>query len=435
MSKRKILIGLVSVIGALWFCIEMYSAQKPEVSESHEMTTEKVLFDSIFVDLDKDKVDSKAGALDSIFNRMRRLTGLNGTVLYAERGRVIYENAFGYKRLRRKEPMQVSDTFQLASVSKMFAATAIMILQEEGKLNYDDTLQVYFPNFPYHGVTVRHLMNHRSGLPRYMSVAHENWEDKTKPMDNEEMLQLYNASHVTPYFKPGRGFHYCNTNYALLANVVEEVAGVPFDVFVRDKIFDKCGMDHSFVYQMRSDTVVSPYIEEGVPGFNIKYRRPRMVRNDYLNAVMGDKNVYSTVEDLFKFDQALKSGVLISQETQKEAYTPGYERARRNSLYGFGWRIRPERDSTVYHFGWWKGFRTFFIRDLAQDKTIIMLTNTDKGMGSDLLWRILDDHSFDLPPVSVIPQEEDPFVEHFTDIYKDKKEPKPEEEASLSTSS
>ncbi|MFA8449893.1 MAG: serine hydrolase domain-containing protein [Bacteroidales bacterium] len=362
--------------------------------------------DSLIHDIDQERIISKGHALDSLFKRLQKRTGLNGTVLFAEKGRVIFKGAYGNRNFRRGESLQVQDSFQLASVSKMFAATAIMILKEEGKLDYDDDVTNYLYSFPYEGVHIRHLLNHRSGLPRYMSLAHEYWQDKTLPLDNQSMLSLFSKYVPKPYFKPGHGFHYCNTNYALLANIVEEVSGVSFDEFVKEKIFRKCKMTHSFVYQMHQDTTVSAYIPYGIPGYNLGYRYPRKVRNDYLNGVMGDKNVYSSVEDLFMFDQALKTGQLVSLENQKEAYTPGYKKARKKDYYGFGWRIKPERDSTVYHFGWWKGFRTFFIRDLAQDKTIIMLTNTDKGVSSSWLWKILDDDSFDLAPICRLPMED-----------------------------
>ena len=408
MKKQNVLILLFSILIASAFVVAKdYKDSQNRIRKDIPIKPNLIVpFDSIFVNLQDEMLLKKQHKIDSIFRRIRNRNGLNGTVLYAEKGQIVYKGAFGRRNIYNGDPIKVEDAFQLASVSKMFAATAIMILYEEGKLSYDDDLKNYFESFPYEGITIRHLLNHRSGLPRYMSLALENWGDKTIPLDNDNMMNLFVKYAPKPYFRSGRGFNYCNTNYAILANIVELCSGVPFDIYVREKIFKKCGMDNSFVYQMREDTCVSDYIVQGVPGYHCGYRI-RRIPNDYLNGVMGDKNVYSTVEDLFRFDQALKKGTIISLETQQEAYTPGTLRTGRKDYYGFGWRIDKDRDSTVYHYGWWKGFRTCFIRDLANDKTIIALTNSDRSTGSQHLWQIIDDQSFELPPVCSIPQEED----------------------------
>ncbi|MFA8298529.1 MAG: serine hydrolase domain-containing protein [Hyphomicrobiales bacterium] len=383
------------------------SKYKPEVIDTKQFIT----------NLNDFKIQDKSSWIDSVMNRMKQITGLNGTFLYADQGNVIYERSFGYSDLRKRTKMQTTDTFQLASVSKMFTATAILILVQEGKLDLDDDFKTFYSNFPYEGITVRSLLNHRSGLPRYMSIAHEFWEDKNKPLTNEDVVNLFIEHPVPRYFAPLHNFHYCNTNYALLANIVEKVSGVPFDIYVKEKIFRPAGMKHSLVYNMNGDTIVEPYIKEGVNGYLMR-RYPRIMRNDYLNGVMGDKNVYSTIEDLFLFDNALRSQTLLNDSLQQLAYTPGTLKTRRKNLYGFGWRIKPDRDSTVYHFGWWKGFRTFFIRDLAQEKTIVLLTNTDKGIGSEILWKILDNKENDLPPMSRLYREEDHQNDIVTDFYK-----------------
>lgn len=153
---------------------------------------------------------------------------------------------------------------------------------------------------------------------------------------------------------------------------------------------------------MRNDTVVSAYIDLGVPGYDHRGWRPIRVRNDYLNGVMGDKNMFSTVGDLYRFNLALDYGTLIGDSLLKEAFTPGSPRHRRRAdNYGFGWRIRGNADSTVYHYGWWKGFRSFFLRDMQQQKTLIVLTNKDRGPGSDNFWNIINDTSLSLYPASV----------------------------------
>ena len=118
------------------------------------------------------------------------------------------------------------------------------------------------------------------------------------------------------------------------------------------------------------------------------------MENNYLNGVVGDKGVYSTVEDLFKFSLALDNGSLLKPTTLEEAFKGGsLDSQRRKDNYGFGWRIRKDMDSTVYHFGWWEGFRTYFIRDMKNEKVLIVLTNTTRGFPTDILWNIIQDNS------------------------------------------
>ncbi len=345
----------------------------------------------LFSNPDSVIIVKKAKELDGKFKRLVKLTGFNGTVLYAEKGRVVLQEAYGYRDVRRKkDSLIVSDAFQLASVSKMFTSMAIMILKNDGVVDYDVDIRTYLPTFPYEGVTVRQLMTHRAGLPRYMSVAHENWTNKKIPMDNDDMLDLFVEHQPDLYFTPDNGFHYCNSNYAILANIVEAVSEMPFDVFVDTRIFKPLGMNNSFVYNMRGDSAVPFYIERGVPGFYHKGWRWLEMNNEYLNGVMGDKNVYTSVEDLYKFDRAMDNFVLLPDSVISEAFMPGSPKYwKRKNNYGFGWRIKEDMDSTVFHFGWWKGFRTFYLRDMKHQKTLIVLTNKDKGPGSTHFWDII----------------------------------------------
>jgi CubicO group peptidase (beta-lactamase class C family) len=356
--------------------------------------------DSI-INLDDELISEKSLWIDSIFQRLHKRNGFTGAILYAERGNLVYKNGFGYGDIRKKIDINTKSAFQLASVSKMFTAIAVMILFERGDLEYDIDIRKYISEFPYENITARLLMNHRSGLGRYMSLAHDHWKNKRIPLTNEAMLQLFVKYKPTTYFSPNSGFHYCNTNYALLANIVERISKQPFDEFVKENIFVPLKMNNSFVYNMNNDLIVSAYITKGIPGYRYKGYRPIRQRNEYLNGVMGDKGVYSSVEDLFKFDQALNYELLVSKKTLAEAFKSGSPKSRRRrDNYGFGWRIKNGVDSTVYHYGWWKGFRAFYIRDMKQEKTIIVLSNREKGVGSSHFWSILKNKKYDLPPVS-----------------------------------
>ena len=348
--------------------------------------------DNLITDIDKEIIDRKSERIDKIFTNLYKRYRFNASVLFSEKGRIIYKNAFGMADFKCKKELSTHSAFQLASVSKMFTAMAIMILKEEGKLTYKDDIRNHIIDFPYEGITIRNLLTHRSGLPRYMSIAHKHWKNKRIPLTNDDMLELFREYPPQQYFSPDNGIHYCNSNYTVLASIVEKISGLTFDKFAEEKIFKPLNMNDSFVYNMNDDSLVPNNIHSGVTGY--RYRGWRIVResNDYLNGVMGDKGVYSSVEDLFKFDQAMYNETLVSDSTLREAFehgSPKYWKRRNN--YGFGWRIKEREDSTVFHYGWWKGFRTFYIRDMKTQKTIIVLSNKDKGPSSQIFWNILRD--------------------------------------------
>ena len=163
--------------------------------ESKQYTVEEieqwpeVNVDSIFIDLDEPVLEKKKLQVDKVFTNLKKKTTFNGTVLYAEQGRVILEKSYGVKDLRaRKGDIDVDDVFQLSSVSKMFTAEAVMILHSRGLIDYDIDIKNYIPEFPYDGITTRMLLTHRSGLSRYESLADSHWPDKRVPFTNDDMI-------------------------------------------------------------------------------------------------------------------------------------------------------------------------------------------------------------------------------------------------------
>ncbi len=372
---------------------------EPEVVKSLPV----INVDSIFISLDKNIIDKKAASIDKVFNNLRRKVGFNGTVLYAEQGRIIYNKAWGYRNLKKRcDSLQVSDRFQLSSVSKMFTAEAIMILENEGKIEYDTDIREYIPEFPYEGITTRLLLNHRSGLPRYESLADAKWPDRKKPFLNEDMIEYYVLHKPDPYFKPDNGFNYSNVNYALLASIIERTSGMSFANYMKTKVFGPIGMNNSYIYEMDPNNNVSTYIEDIVQGYYMEKRRPMQAPNEYLNGVKGDKMMISNTEDMFKFMTAVDYGLLLPDTIQEEAFKPGSPKSKkRKDNYGFGWRIPSKYPGCYFHHGWWKAYRSFFIRDDVNDKTIIILTNTSKGPGSDHFWKIINDNTNPIPQSSV----------------------------------
>lgn len=363
---------------------------------SHEIPIVNV--DSLFIDMNKAMVAQRTQQADKVFTGLSR-NGLNGVVLYAEQGELVYEEAFGWRDLnkRHKDSIRIDDAFQLSSDSKMFTAEAVMLLKADGKLDYDDDIRKYIPEIPYAGVTIRHLLTHCSGLPRYDSMADEFWPDRKKPFSNEALIAMLAEKTPDPYGTPGGGYFYNNINYALLASVVERASGQHFEDFMRERIFEPCGMTHSYIYSMRDDTTVSLYMPVEVHGHDVYRSGPVKAQNDYLNGVMGDKIMFSTVEDLYRYNQALDQALLLPDSLQREAFMPGSPKWKNDENYGFGWRMSKEHPNAYFHFGWWKGYRSLIVRDVAHRRFLAILTNTTVQLPSDVIWDFVSDTTVMLP--------------------------------------
>lgn len=312
-----------------------------------------------------------AKRLDHYFSRRSKYNGFNGTVLYAVDGEVELAEAFGYADLRKRDSLSVESAFQLASVSKPITALATLILVDQGKITLHDSIQTFYPDFPYKGITVRMLLNHRSGLPNYMYMADSLWPDQSVPISNRDVLDLLIKYHPQRYYPPNRRYNYSNTNYALLALIIEDVSNMAYDLFVKTHIFLPLDMQNSLVYNKKN----TPYNYNPVKGY---YSGRRIADNTYLNGVVGDKGIYSSVIDLYKLDVALREGSLVSKELLDKAFMPQHKDLYKWDNYGLGWRINAvdPLNKVVYHSGWWKGFRSYYIRELGTRKTLIVLSNT-----------------------------------------------------------
>ena len=356
--------------------------------------------DSLFYDLNQGVIEQRAKMADKTFKALN----LNGVVLYAEQGRIVYEKAFGFRDLNKRQPdsLRIDDAFQLSSDSKMFTAEAIMLLQAEGKLDYDDDVRKYIPELPYEGITLRMLLTHRSGLPRYDAMADAYWPDRKKPFSNEAMIDMLAKRHPEPYGVPDAAYFYNNINYALLASVVERASRQHFEDFMRERIFEPLGMSHSYIYSMRNDATVSLYMPTDVHGHDMYKKGPVKAQNDYLNGVMGDKIMYSTVEDLWTFNEALDRHVLLPDSLQAIAFQPGSPAWKNDENYGFGWRMRKDYPDSYFHYGWWKGYRSAVIRDVTHRRFLAILCNTTQQIPPEVIWDFISDTTVGLPPSSLL---------------------------------
>jgi len=301
----------------------------------------------------------------------------NGSVLVAKKGVVLYERYKGFKYPeKKKDSLDAHTAFHLASVSKTFTAMATLKLWQEGKLDIHDPVSKYLVGFPDSVTTVQMLLSHRSGLRNYVHFMDRSGWDKHKFLSNADVLQ-YIIAHPreTRGRPPGKNFEYSNTNYALLAMIIEKASGLPYPDYLARTFFQPLQMQDTYVYtQADSATSMQSYYQTG-----------RKFRIEFLDMVYGDKNIFSTVRDLYKWDRALHDGQLFSKGVLDSAYA-GYsfeKPGQRN--YGLGWRMLmiPNGKKLIYHNGWWHGNRTVFLRMLDEDATIIALCNNDyKGVYS-----------------------------------------------------
>ncbi|QJD96612.1 beta-lactamase family protein [Mucilaginibacter robiniae] len=317
--------------------------------------------------------------IDAFMKQLHKKSAFNGNVLVAEKGKIVYEGSFGWANYLIRDSLKIGSRFELASVSKTMTSTAIMQLWERGKIKLDQDVRDFFPNFPYAGITIRLLLTHRSGMMNYVyfvdGLYRKQHLDQRKGITNAQVMDLIAQNKPAPFNKPNARFLYNNSNFMVLGAIIEKVAGMPYAQYMKENIFKPAGMAHTDVYSK----AVYDKIPVDVVGHDRNSWRYSVAQN-FLDGPVGDKGIYSTVKDLFLFDQALKAGRLIKKSTQDSAYTPHDPMIRGHFSYGYGWRLFCEPgQQVVYHTGWWHGFRHIFLRDLKNDVTIVLLGNLVNG--------------------------------------------------------
>lgn len=338
----------------------------------------------------------KIEKIDSVLTYLYQRQLFNGTVLIGEKGKVIYKNAFGISNPETLAPLTTNSAFNLASVSKQFYTMMIMMLKEQGKLTYDEPVQKYLPIFPYPTITIRQLMNQTSGLPEYFDIAAG---DMTllDTLTNQSMLELLATKKPSLVFQPGERWQYCNTNYTTLASVLEKISGTTADKFFQQHIATPLKLRNTYVYHLK----LKSYPPSRVFGLNFENQKP--VMNDLIrfDGIVGDGNVYSSVEDLYTWDQALYTNKLVKQSTFQEAITPGKLNNGELTKYGFGWGIT-ELGKIVSHTGGWVGFGTIIIRYIDKNQTIILLDNSSNFRAHGLVRNIWEEKPITLPTTHLI---------------------------------
>ncbi len=334
---------------------------------------------------------NKKKAVDEIVASFSAGNKFSGVVLVADKGKIIYRKAVGYRDFAKKIKLRNTDIFELASVSKQFTAMVIMMLKEKGLLQYDDLVEKYL-DLPYKGITIRHLLTHTSGLPDYQAVMDQYW-DKTKVAGNPDILAYLNKYAPPKLFEPGARYDYSNTGYVLLASIAEKASGRDFIEFCTTEIFRKLGMTHTAIRTLEEKAAVKHFAigHIYIPERNDYVRADSFPSSNYtiwLGNRKGPGRISSTADDLLKWDAALYTNVLVNQQTLEQAYTPMLLNDKTLSTYGFGWEIiapAGQAGKIVWHNGDNPGYKTQIMRYIGKDRTLIILCNNASAGFTELV--------------------------------------------------
>lgn len=329
----------------------------------------------------------QAQQLDSIFSVMYEQHQFNGAVLIAEKGKTIFKKGYGYSNEGTRQRNDAGTIFELGSCSKQFTATAIVLLRRQGKLSYEDNLSKYLPELSFWDkVTIYDLLRHTSGVPEYLADMSRDW-DKTKIATNADLVRYYTARKDTLEFAPRSRHRYCNTNYALLASIVERVSGETYARFLSEHIFKPLKMTHTFVYNRREQPRHIPNHATGYVWARNSFRKVTPEHPEsgdstvyFLDGVVGAAKVNSSAEDLYKWIMALKNNTFLTQSEFEEMTAVTKTSAGKNIPYGFGFDLSKGDNKFAFgHTGSWDGYVSFIYQDVVKDRTIITLQNFHQG--------------------------------------------------------
>lgn len=329
------------------------------------------------------KDNSLSEKLDAYLKAEATYHRFNGNVLIAENGKILFQKSYGFSNFDSQQTLNDSTVFELASVSKQFTATAILMLKDEGKLSLSDTLRKFFPELPYEGITIYQMLTHTSGLPDYEEAMSSKWDHK-KIAFNNDIISFFAKEKPAALFKPGTKWLYSNTAYAILASIVEKESGEPFPTFLSKRIFTPLSMSRTRIYNTRrslkdtipnyaygflyNDSTKKYQMPDSMPGMDFVY---------YLDGIFGDGVVNSTTADLLKWDRSVKTHRLLSETSQAEMLKGQALMDTANKwYYGFGVGIqKTDSGDIIAHSGGWPGYVTYLARNVAKDQTYIVLSN------------------------------------------------------------
>lgn len=341
-----------------------------------------------------------ASELGAYFSALAGDKNINGNILVTENGVNVYKGSFGFADFENKKPNTPDTRFQFDSISKTITAVAVLQLKEKGKLKLEDKLTQYLPNFPYPAITIRHLLTHTSGLPSHELFEETVTRNPDKVVTNEDIIPELLLRKRPLNFQPGERWSYSNTNFNLLALLVEKLGGLKFEDYLRKYVFRPARMESAYV---QTTLINSSRLPEDAYYYDYPYPYSSKVvriaetfslprfKIEYYNlyGLSGGGSVKGTTDDLYKFDKALADGTLLKPETVEEALTPvklnsgEYATADFGGVFktwfGLGWFIFQDNSAgkIVGHTGGRYGSQTMFLRNLDKKQVVILLDNAE----------------------------------------------------------
>ena len=337
-------------------------------------------------------INTKKNRVAHFFQNTWSTKNDNVSFLVAKNGQIIYENYLGYANKNTGENITKETPLHIASVSKVLTSTAILLLIDTGKLKLDQKVTSIIKNFPYPDVTIQTLLNHRSGMKNYAYFTFDKkiWNTK-ETLTNEDIVKIMVDNEIPLESKTDTRFGYCNTNYAVLALIIEKITGLKYPEAMKQMIFTPLGMTNTFVFDIEKNR---ENIAPSYKGNNVE------IGVDYLDGIYGDKNIYATPRDLLKFDKARYAPFFLNPDLLRKVYT-GYSNEHKGQRnYGLGIRMTQydEGKTFYYHNGWWHGNTSSFINLRDEKVTVIVLSNkfTKKTYESKKLAALFGDYPFKL---------------------------------------
>jgi CubicO group peptidase (beta-lactamase class C family) len=363
----------------LFLAFSLSSCKKKSDTESRTSKTTlpnygKVDVDKVFTDTNNtlENENSIKNVIANYYETVWVKGNLSGGLLVAKGNKILFEDYRGYGRVNEKMLINKDTPMHVASVSKTMTAMATMKLVEGGLLKLDDHITKFFPKFPYPEVTVFNLLTQRSGLPKY-----EYFIEKVRPappelskkyLTNQDILNMLIAYKPELAKATNSGFMYCNTNFAMLALIIEKVTKMPFPQAMQEIVFKPLKMDHTYIFQEKNSETASQSFFTG---------NNRLYPLDRLDLIYGDKNVYTTPRDLLNFSKALFAKNFLREDLMNMVFEPHSNESAGVNNYGIGFRMKifPNGEKLTYHNGWWHGSNAVFAHLLKSNVTIVAIGN------------------------------------------------------------
>ena len=340
-------------------------------------------------------MQEKLKSIDHWLLKLSKEKKFNGSILVSKDNEPDLIKTYGYQDLQREIPLTLQSSFRLGSVSKQFTAMAIMILQKQGRLEYDDPVQKYLPVFPYRDVSIRHLLTHTSGIADYMDLSLKEYfslftkisfylnqsmvnlfyngepseyKDHYTVLTSKDVLRIVSKHSSKRLFLSEDKYLYSNTGYVILSLIVETISEKPFETFLDEEIFYPLNMKNSSFWNLFTE---KGKLSNRVQGTNGK----RLNDYSWMDGVSGDGAVFLSIEDFLKWDKAIKNNSLISQSEFNEALNPFISSRGDTTYYGFGWSLS-ENGNIISHGGSWLGAVTYIYRKLDTNSMFVLLESS-----------------------------------------------------------